>query len=112
MKHLLLILFMLLLNTHIQAQTAPPLLGDILAMNTVQQDAIILYDLATDSYRTISYGAGAHHVWDFSADGCRVLFTYADGSSAGRLYSMNIDGSSVREMAVYPDLPFARLSNE
>lgn len=108
MKHLLPILFMLLLNTHIQAQTVVPLLGDILAMNTVQQDAIVLYDIETDTYREISHGLGAHHVWDFSADGCRVLFTYADATSAGRLYSMDLDGRDAREMAVYPDLPFAR----
>ncbi len=91
-----------------QAQTTLPLVGDILAMNTVQQDKIVLYDLVTDSYREISYGAGAHHVWDFSPDGCRVLFTYEDGTSAGRLFSMTLDGSDVREMAVYPDLPQER----
>lgn len=108
MKQILTVFITFFLITQIQSQTDPPLLGDILAMSTVQQDAIVLYDLATDSYREIAYGAGAHHVWDFSPDGCRVLFTYADSTSAGRLYSMNLDGSSAREMAVYPDLPFER----
>lgn len=108
MKRFLIIYVIILLATAAQAQTSPPLVGDILAMNTVQQDSIILYDPATDSYREIAYGAGAHHVWDFSPDGCRVLFTYAEGASAGRLYSMALDGSSAREMAVYPELPVER----
>lgn len=105
MKRFLILCIATLLGVSTQAQTTVPLVGDILAMNTVQQDKIVLYDLASDSYREISHGTGAHHVWDFSPDGCRVLFTYDDGISAGRLFSMALDGTDAQEMAVYPDLP-------
>lgn len=105
MKRLTLLITLFCLSITIQAQTSPPLIGSLLAMNTVEQDAIILYELAGDSYRQIAFGTGSHHVWDFSPDGCRVLFTHSEDNTWGRLYSMRLDGSDVREMAIYPDLP-------
>ncbi|MEO1287032.1 MAG: hypothetical protein AAFV93_04635 [Chloroflexota bacterium] len=91
-----------------QAQTDIPLLSPLLALNTVQQDAIILYDVTSDSYRRLSIGVGDHHVWDFSPNGCRVLFTYTEATRWGRLYSMSLTGGDVREEAIYSDLPNER----
>lgn len=105
MKRLILLFSILSISLTIQAQTSPPLIGALLAMNTVEQDAIILYDIASNSYRRLTYGQGNHHVHDFSPDGCRVLFTYSETQSWGGLFSMTLDGNDVREMAVYPDLP-------
>ncbi len=105
MKQFSFLFFLSVFVLSTQAQTSPPLIGQLLAMNTVEQDAIILYDLASDSYRRIAFGIGAHHVWDFSPDGCRVLFTYSADNTVGRLYSMRLDGTDAREMAIYPDLP-------
>ena len=102
---LMLILSMSIINT---AQTELPLVGQLLALNTVEQDAIILYDIASDSYRRLSIGDGNHHVWDFSPDGCRVLFTYSDTTAWGQLYSMSLAGDDVRVMATYDDLPQER----
>lgn len=105
MKHFLLIIILSLSNLQVQAQDSLPLVGDLLAMNTVQQDAIVLYDHTNQVYRRIDYGVGAHHVWDFSPDGCRILFTFDDGRAGSRLISMNLDGSDPQEMATYSDLP-------
>ena len=105
MKRFTLLFMLFSITVTLQAQTAPPLIGQLLAMNTVEQDAIILYDLASDTYRRIAFGTGSHHVWDFSPDGCRVLFTYSEDNAWGQLYSMRIDGSDAQEMAIYPDLP-------
>ncbi|MGJ3238036.1 MAG: hypothetical protein ACFE0Q_04960 [Anaerolineae bacterium] len=94
----------LLIAQPASTQDDPPLRDQVLALNTVEQDAIILYDVAQDRYRRVSIGVGAHHVWDFSADGCRLLFTYSTDNRWGRLYSMALDGSDLREMVQYPDL--------
>lgn len=82
----------------------PPLVGPLLASNTVAQDRILLYDLATERYRELRLGTGAHHVWDFSADGCRVLVTLMVGTQPGRLVSAALDGSDVQQMVAYEEL--------
>ncbi len=104
MRHMALLLLILSTSILLQAQTTPPFIGQLLAMNTVEQDAIILYDVTSDSYRRLSIGTGNHHVWDFSPDGCRVLFTYSDTTAWGQLYSMSLSGDDVRVMATYDDL--------
>lgn len=92
------------LSLRLTAQEAPPLQAPLLAMNTVSQEEIILYDVQSQAYRGISLGIGAHHVWDFSADGCRVLLTLADEGQPARLWTVNLDGSDAREMVTYDEL--------
>ncbi|MEL6527408.1 MAG: hypothetical protein AAFQ07_17030, partial [Chloroflexota bacterium] len=84
-----------------QGQSVVPLASPMLALNTVERDRIVLYDVTNDQYRDVQLGIGEHHVWDFSPDGCRLLLTYTDGSQARRLYSIGIDGSNPQEMASY-----------
>ncbi len=100
-----LLLALLLALQPAAAQDAIPLAGPLLALNTVQRDAVILYDLGSERYRRLELGVGAHHVWDFSADGCRLLLTLEDGRTTGRLYSAALDGSDRRSMVRYDDLP-------
>jgi Tol biopolymer transport system component len=97
---LYLLLMMLFFSIISQAQETIPLAGSILAMNTVAQDAIILYDVENENYRRLELGVGAHHVWDFSPDGCRILLTLDDD-----LVSVRLDGSDLQQMVVYDDLP-------
>lgn len=105
----LLSLTLLVLSLPAFAQIAnTPLVGPLLATNTVEQDRIVLYDLTTDSYREISLGAGAHHVWDFSADGCRVLVTLMQGTQPAQMVSARLDGSDIREMVRFDELPAER----
>src|SRR5688572_14285509 len=99
-----LLLLLLGLSMRLAAQDSPPLQAPLLAMNTVSQAEIILYDLQSETYRSLSLGVGAHHVWDFSADGCRVLLTVSDDGQATRLWSMKLDGSDAVEMVTYADL--------
>lgn len=89
----------------LQAQDEPPLTGHLLALNTVEQDAVILYSIESDTYRRLQLGDESHFVWDFSADGCRLLLTLQDGTQFGRLVSVRLDGSDMRQMVQYEDLP-------
>jgi Tol biopolymer transport system component len=104
-SRLALLLLLFGLSLRLLAQEAPPMQAPLLAMNTVSQEEIILYDVQNNTYRSISLGIGAHHVWDFSADGCRVLFTLADEGAPAHLWSMKLDGSDAREMVTYSELP-------
>jgi len=73
-RTLLLIALLLLSFVHpgmAQSETLT-LMGPLLALNTVERDAVILYDLGTDRYRRLELGVAAHDVWDFSPDGCRL----------------------------------------
>ncbi|MCC6803498.1 MAG: PD40 domain-containing protein, partial [Anaerolineae bacterium] len=72
--------------------------GPVLAADTAAQDAIILYDLGTGTTRTLTFGTGWQRIWDFSPDGCRILFTMSDGSQPASLYTAHIDGSDVTEL--------------
>lgn len=92
------------------AQTEPPLVGPLLALNTVERDAILLYDVGSDSTRRLSFGPGQQHVWGFMPAGCRVLFTQANANGQMRIYSANLDGSDVSSMVQYSDLPDAAWS--
>lgn len=91
--------------------TAQTLLGGpLIAVDTAQQDRIILYDLSDFSRRELSFGARWHRVWDFSPDGCRVLLTLSEGRNSSRIYSARLDGSDLRPLAQYDELPPASWS--
>lgn len=104
------LLVSLLLNTvGATAQPRPPMNGPLIAVGTPQQDRILLYDLGAslDEFRRheLSFGSRWHHVWGFSPDGCRVLLTLSEGTAPARLYSARLDGSDLRELVQYSDLP-------
>jgi Tol biopolymer transport system component len=99
------VILLLICTASIYAQDEPPLVGPMLALNTAAQDAVILYDVGSDTYRRLELSHTAQHiVWDFSADGCRLLLTLQDSTQFGRLVSVNLDGSDMRQMVAYDDL--------
>ena len=79
--------------------------GPLLAADTAQQDRIILYDLGGAARRELRFGPGWVRVWGFSSDGCRVLFTRSGGPDASRIYTAHLDGSDVRALVQYDELP-------
>lgn len=83
----------------------PPLHPPILAATTAAQDRILLYSVPDGAARVLKLGVGAHAVWDFSPDGCRVLYTLRDGRAPAKLYSARLDGSDVQALVRYTDLP-------
>ncbi|GAB4516906.1 MAG: hypothetical protein OHK0046_22950 [Anaerolineae bacterium] len=92
-----------------QAQPPPPLIGPLVATTAAEQDRLLIYDLGAPegtAKRELSFGAGQHHMWGFSPEGCRVLFTLDEaGNGLPKLYSANLDGSDVRAMVEYDELP-------
>ncbi|PJF23575.1 MAG: hypothetical protein CUN56_00330 [Phototrophicales bacterium] len=103
MKRLAFLLF-LLIALPIHAQLQDPLIGPLVAVTPAQQDRILIHDIANGNTRTLRFGYGELHVWDFSPDGCRILFTLdSDPARLPRLYSARLDGSDVQEMVVYQD---------
>jgi Tol biopolymer transport system component len=80
-------------------------LAPLIASNTVELDRILIYDMASDTIHALNFGDYRHHVWDFSPDGCRLLFTMSDGTLPAKLYSVRIDGQDLRELVTYTDLP-------
>ncbi|MBI1258162.1 MAG: hypothetical protein GC204_11885 [Chloroflexi bacterium] len=101
-KLLLLLTLSLLLVT--VAQAAPgapvttPLIGPLIAVDTAQQDRIVLYDLGTGAQRDLTFGTGWQRVWDFSPDGCRIVFTSSSGSEPASLLTAKLDGSDVQTL--------------
>src|SRR5690606_34631642 len=99
MKRLLLIFCgILLLQPAVFAQTEgeAPLVGPVVAAVPSQQDRILLYDMGAAEIvtRALEFGRGELHIWDFSPDGCRVLFTQdRNDNGLPRLYSARLDGS-------------------
>ncbi|MBZ0300715.1 MAG: hypothetical protein K8J31_13280, partial [Anaerolineae bacterium] len=83
------------------------LVGPLIAVDTAQQDRIILYDLSNMTRRELNFGPRWHRVWGFSADGCRLLLTLSEGRALGRLYSAGLDGSDLRDLVQYDELPAA-----
>lgn len=81
------------------------LLGPVLAVDTVEQDRIVLFDIGNGAQRELSFGNRWHRVWGFSPDGCRLLFTLSDGIAPAKLYSARLDGSDFRALVSYPALP-------
>lgn len=100
------IALLLLLTLPAAAQLAePPLRGPLIAMNTVTQEAVLFYDVATGRYRRVELDANrAHHIWDFSPDGCRMLVTLMEGTRPARLVTANLDGSDLREVVQFDEL--------
>ena len=88
-----------------RAQDAPPLQAPLIALNTVDREHIVLYDVRNDTYRDLRLGNGAHHVWDFAPDGCRVLVTVQDGTRPARLLSATLAGDDLRQMVTFTELP-------
>lgn len=108
LHHLLLCLIILSFAGAVRAQSAyfsAPLDGPILATTTAEQDHIRLYDVTNGEFRDLSFGISDHVVWDFSADGCRVLFTLSSQTSPPRVYSARLDGTDLRPLVTYDAMP-------
>ncbi len=105
MRKLPIIFILLFLFVHItHAQTEPLFLqGPVVAFGTAALDRIVLYDVGVEggARRELNFGEGWHYVWDFSPDGCRILFTLSDGINTARLYSARLDGTDMQEMVTY-----------
>ncbi len=105
MRHILFILIGLLMCSPTAAQvSSPPLVGPLVAVNTAQQDRIVIYDVATGDQRTLTFGTGWHSVWGFTEGGCRVVFTLSDGLAPARLYSAKLDGTDKRDLVQFDEL--------
>src|SRR3954471_17501186 len=90
----------------VQAQnTLTPLVGPLIAVNTADQDQIILYDVSNSGQRSLNLGNGWLLPWGFTADGCRVIYTTSDGLAFARVYSAKLDGSDKRSLVQFNDLP-------
>ena len=95
----LLHLFLLLVSGVQAAPGAPvttPLEGPLIAADTAAQDRIVIYDIGTGAQRELTFGTGWQRVWDFSPDGCRIVFTSSDGSEPASLLTAKLDGSDVQ----------------
>lgn len=86
------------------APVAPPLAGILLAVDTPEQDRIVLYDPLTDVSRTLDFGGAEQRVWGFSPDGCRLIVTMGAEDEA-RLYDARLDGSDRRALIIYTPTP-------
>lgn len=104
-KAFLWVMLMLMLPALRLAGAQGLFVGPLIAADTATLDRMVLYDLGSGGRRELSFGAAWHRVWGFSADGCRVLLTLSDGAELGRLYSARIDGSDLRELVTYSELP-------
>jgi Tol biopolymer transport system component len=89
----------------LSAQQTAYLSAPLMAAVPAQQDRIILYDITFNTSRELSFGAEWHNVWGFSPDGCRLLFTLTASNGLARAYSANLDGSDLRELVQYDELP-------
>ncbi len=108
MRRILLVCLLLMMisqvsRTSVAAQV--PLLGPVLAATPAAQDRILLYDIGSDARRELVMGTGWHHVWGFSPDGCRILYTLTESSGLGRAYTAALDGSDARALVTYDALP-------
>jgi Tol biopolymer transport system component len=103
---IVLILFVLSLTIAANGQPPEPLIGPLVATTPATTDHFHIHDLGSGQTRALSFGYGEHHVWDFSPDGCRVLFTL-DESDNGlpTLYSARLDGSDQQAMVIYDEQP-------
>lgn len=93
----------------VEASAPEPLLdGPLIAATPARHDRILLYDLGAQPVRVreLAFGGGEHHVWGFSPDGCRVLFTIDEtGQGLPELYSARLDGADRRSLVIYDELP-------
>ncbi len=103
-KLTILILSIIALFSFSSARAAPGQPGEValsspvVAFETALADRIVLVDANTGARRDLQFDNRLHHIWDFSPDGCRVLFTLTEGDEPGRLYSSRLDGSDLREL--------------
>ena len=104
---LLIALIVLLWVPPTPAQDRPPLAAPIVAYTDAAADAVYLYDVQTRLTRRLAIGPGAHTVWDFSADGCRVLLTYAEPGQPSRVYSLRLTGDDPRSLVDTDELSMA-----
>ncbi len=99
-------LSLFLVSSYVRAQSSlTPLVGPLIAVNTADQDQIILYDVSNGGQRSLKLGNGWLMPWGFTADGCRVIYTSSDGPSFARIYSAKLDGSDKRSLVQFDDLP-------
>ncbi len=104
---LLLIAVVLTVQTVAQTEGDAPLVGPVLALTTAQQDRILLYDvgMVESTPRELRFGSGELHVWDFSPDGCQVLFTLDTSENMlPQMYVADLDGSNMQQVVEYPEL--------
>ena len=97
----LLIMSLLIVSGVHAAPGAPvttPLEGPLIAVDTAQQDRIVIYDIGTGAQRELTFGTGWQRVWDFSPDGCRIVFTSSNGSEPASLLTAKLDGSDVQTL--------------
>lgn len=83
----------------IKAQTQAVLQGPLLASSSADDQALILYDLASGQERRLSFGVGTHIMGDFSPDGCQIVFTWEQSPERYVLFVVRIDGSNLRQVA-------------
>lgn len=89
-----------------RAQDALPGEGfHLIAYTPARHDRIILREVETGRTYERRFGEGWHHVWGFSPDGCRLLFTLTGANGLGRMYTARIDGTDARELVQYDELP-------
>ncbi|MCS6835899.1 MAG: hypothetical protein NZ750_07765 [Anaerolineae bacterium] len=89
-----------------QGRAQEPLLGaPLLAYTRADHADVWLYDVQADTARRLRLGEGLHHVWGFSPDGCRLLASLDAGRLGGRLFSLSLDGTDVRSLVAYDELP-------
>lgn len=79
--------------------------GPLVAVDTAAQDRIVIFDMADNTRRELTFGPYWHRVWGFAADGCRVGLTLAEGRGPARIYSARLDGSDLRPLVQYDELP-------
>jgi Tol biopolymer transport system component len=97
---LLLLIFMVA-----PASAQSPLLGaPLVATSSATLDRIVLFDLS-GGQRTLRFDARLHYVWGFSPDGCRLILTLGERGGVSRLYSARLDGSDLRSLISFADLP-------
>ena len=91
-----------------QTEGDAPLVGPVMALTTAQQDRILLYDMGVPddpTPRELTFGPGELHVWDFSPDGCQVLFTQDTSENVlPQMYVVDLDGGNVQQVVDYTEL--------
>jgi Tol biopolymer transport system component len=83
-----------------------PLGAPLIATTSAALDGILLYDL-TGGRRELQFDTRLHMPFGFSPDGCRVVFTLTEPGGVSRIYSAQLDGSDVRPLVQFVDLPAA-----
>ncbi len=102
-----LLLICLLAFARVQAAPGSPpgslLEGPLVASDVAAQDRIMIYDVGTGAQRELTFGTGWQRVWDFSPDGCHILYTSSAGNAPASLYTARIDGGDARQLIAAGD---------